>query len=177
MKRIAIVVLALSACAQREPGLKEEEFGAFFFWRVAGDPDLDVAPACLNETAPDPPEFEENSYLVYQVSEDGKTAVAQDCDRVDAASCKKNELDVVFDVDDTKLTAQSEDPIEPLSETCDRVAVLDWTVTDGGEEGRFELQGHEGVSGDDCTGFEGFADSECKVTLSVPLELDRIDEE
>jgi hypothetical protein len=172
---LACAALVSCACAPREPGLKDDEHGATFFWHVAGLPKFSVTEACESETQPEPPAFAESAYLVYTVSGDGKTAKAQDCERVDVSTCKDNELDLEFAIDFDTLTGATTAPIEELSETCTHTSDLAWIVKDEGEEGSLTVEGTSELTGDDCSGFELSVSGDCLVKLEVSLELELVD--
>jgi hypothetical protein len=166
--------VVISACGlEREPGPSPNEFGGFFFWQVSGEGQIDLSDACGPEPLA-PPDLPPNSYLVYQVSEDGKSATAQDCERVQASSCKRSDVDLVFDVKGHTLSAQTTEAAEPITDTCDNAIHFDWTVIDEGTTADFSVSVKSVLSGD-CEDVEPLPEPPCTAKLQVPMKFDRID--
>ena len=94
---VALLVLAASACGARD-GLSDKDYGKILFWEV-----IDVELVWTECTDADflrssivAPDFEENSFIIYLVSDDGSRLIDQDCTAVDGATCKDGEFDIVF---------------------------------------------------------------------------------
>src|SRR5947208_3291312 len=92
----AALACAVLACGPRAPGPHANEL---IYWHVTSS-DVQFA------NCSDDPQFRGqidpididagNTYLIYLVSKDGKTATSQDCTSFDRASCTPGEI--VFDV-------------------------------------------------------------------------------
>lgn len=129
-------VSLLTACGPREAGPHEAEGGKVFFWEVVGS-DVAFGDACTDH--PDfraevkPLEFDESSFLVYELSEDGTEAVTVDCTTTDADSCTDEEDPIVFRVDGNELVFESEPVVEDLASACDLEGQELWTLVDAGE--------------------------------------------
>ena len=109
MKRLGIwlsLVLA-TGCGPRPPGAVANQT---YFWRVVSS-EVTFG-TCSDEmqfrTDLMPLKFEANSFLIYKVEPDGKTAVAQTCDRVDPSTCKPSTTKVVFTVANPELLFASQ---------------------------------------------------------------------
>lgn len=93
---IAAILLA-AGCGGRE-GLSEKEFGDYFFWAIESA-EL-VWDECTDASdfrgAISAPAFDENSFLVYRVSDDGQSLIDQDCTAIDPATCVDGDLGIVF---------------------------------------------------------------------------------
>jgi hypothetical protein len=153
----ALVALWLGAllvgCAPREPGPHESEFGEVTYWQVIGSA-LKWGHLCTDEAGGidqvEAPTFEDNSYLMYRLSEDGTEAVAQTCDTLSASTCSDSETDIVFSVEGNALVWDPEPELTDLEASdCDLQVDEKWTITDDGESGEmvaalvFSLVGNE----------------------------------
>lgn len=136
----AVVVVAAIACAcgPREPGPGERELGEVQFWEVTGDGEVSFGDACTD--APsfrdgiEAPEFEPNSFLIFKIAEDGETATAQSCERIDPDTCEDSELDIVFEIDEHTYTATLAPQVTATSSPgCDLQLEQVWTLEDQGE--------------------------------------------
>lgn len=78
----------------------------------------------------EPLEFTDNTFLIYKVSADGKTAVTQSCTRLDSSTCSPSDAGVVFDITGRELTF-TESAKAPIGTTgCSLQQTLTWTLTD-----------------------------------------------
>lgn len=135
-----IVVAALVAACARTPGPHRVDFGEVQFWEASGDGEVTFGDACTDAdsfrddiTAP---EFPANSFLMFRIAEDGETAVAQDCTRIDTSTCVDNELGLVFEIDVDAHTYTAELAPQVLatsSPQCDMELGQTWTLEDLGE--------------------------------------------
>jgi hypothetical protein len=77
-----------------------------------------------------PLSFNDNSYVIYRVSADGKKATTQECARLDATTCKDAARPIVFDVAGRELTFTrvSKDPVGMTG--CNLQQNETWTLTD-----------------------------------------------
>jgi hypothetical protein len=135
-----VVAVIAAACGPREAGPDEREFGEVQFWEVTGDGEITFGPECTDAESfrgdITPPEFQPNSFLVFKLSDDGSTATAQDCERIDPDSCVDDELDIVFEVDvdsHTYTTALPTQIIPTGNPACDIEMAQTWTLEDLGE--------------------------------------------
>lgn len=127
----------IAACGPRAPGPHEHEWGDIFYWEVTGS-ELDVGHRCTD--APSfrdklqGPEFEENTYLMYRVDTDGRSAVMQSCRTLDPATCEDSALDLVFEIDGQKLVAHPPPDVRDIENSaCKLEGDEIWTVLDRGE--------------------------------------------
>ena len=91
-------MLLLAACGGRD-GLSEKEYGYILFWQVASAELVwnECTDADMFRSAISAPEFEDNSFVVYRVADDGQSLIDQDCTAIDAATCMDSDLDIVFE--------------------------------------------------------------------------------
>ena len=77
-----------------------------------------------------PIEVKDNSFIVYRVSADGKSAQSQRCARLDSSTCSDDDAGVRFDVTGQELTFTQTfaDPIENAN--CALTQTQTWTLTD-----------------------------------------------
>lgn len=134
---VAALLLALTAgCGPREAGPHEHERGSVFYWQVTGS-DVSFGAECTDDDGfrgdIEPPEFEPNSFLMYELSDDGEEAVAMDCESTLASSCDVSDTGIVFDVSGNKLRYDPEPVLRDLSGDCDVEADELWTLVDEGE--------------------------------------------
>lgn len=129
-------LVVLTACGPREAGPHETERGEVFFWEVTGS-DVIFSDECTDH--PDfradvkPPEFEDNSFLLYELSEDGSEAVSVSCTTTDADSCTDEEDPLVFAVDGNELIYDPDPEVRDLTSACDLEVDELWTLVDAGE--------------------------------------------
>jgi hypothetical protein len=77
----------------------------------------------------------DNTFVIYKVSADGKTAVTQKCSALDSTTCSPSDSGVVFDVTGRELnfTQSTKDPILTTSGAttgCSLQQTETWTLTD-----------------------------------------------
>lgn len=153
---VAVAVCAalpmLVACGPREPGPHEAERGQIFYWQVtssevvAGDKCTDNE-SFRSDLEPEP--LEANTFLMYRLSEDGRTAVAQTCTSTDADSCVDSETGIVFDVSGNELISDPPPAVRDVEgSSCDLEGDELWTVEDQGETMRFTLDVEFNLVGD-----------------------------
>jgi uncharacterized Zn-binding protein involved in type VI secretion len=138
---IVFIVAAIAcACAPREPGPGERELGEVQFWEVTGDGEVTFGDACTDSPnfrdGIEAPEFEPNSFLIFKIADDGATATAQSCERIDPDTCEDSDVDIVFDIDIEAhtYTATLETQVTPTSSPgCDLELAQVWTLEDQGE--------------------------------------------
>lgn len=139
MKRVApFVALAVLACGPRQPGAVA---GQVYFWKV-------VSSAVEFGTCSDekqfrdglmPLKFEANSFLIYKVAADAKTAVTQTCTRVDPTTCTPSSTNVVFTVATPELVFTSEGKTPLGMAGCQLLDSSTWTLLDKGASGTLEI--------------------------------------
>jgi len=123
------VVAALAGCGGGSDGLSAN---AVYFWQIASST-VEFG-QCSDEaqfrmdTQPLP--FTDNSYIIYKVSADGKTAVTQECARLDASTCKDSATPITFTIAGRELTftRQTKDPVGTTG--CSLQQSETWTLTD-----------------------------------------------
>ncbi|MEE8408996.1 MAG: hypothetical protein V3T05_05285 [Myxococcota bacterium] len=188
MKRnviMAVAALAIGACGERDAGPHEHEYGEITFWLVTGS-NVSFA-TCTDsgnwQAAVEPPAIEENSFLIYLLSEDGTTAAAQDCTTTKASSCGPSSTGIVFEVSGHTLTYDSAGTTRPIQgSTCELEGDELWTITDLGETASMAVDIAFGLVGDPtaCAQLDAdvIADSSngngidgCVVTLGVEMEF------
>lgn len=120
MTRLLTLALVLFAgCGPRAPGAQAKQT---YFWRVVSS-ELQYG-TCSDEptfrAGLTPLKFEANSYLIYLVDKDGKTATTQACDRLDASTCKPSPTPLVFTIAGTELafSAEQKAPILTNDTAC-----------------------------------------------------------
>ncbi len=182
---MTVTALAIGACGERDAGPHEHEYGEITFWRVTAS-NVSLA-ACTDsgnwQTAVEPPAIEENSFLIYLLSEDGTTAAAQDCTTTLASSCGTSSTGIVFDVSGHTLTYDPAATTRPIQgSTCELEGDELWTITDAGETASMAVDVAFGLVGDPtaCAQLDAavIADSPngngidgCVVTIGVEMEF------
>ncbi len=72
----------------------------------------------------------DNTFVIYEVSPDGKQAVTQKCDRLDSTTCTPSDSKVIFDVTGRELNF-SQTNKAPIGMTgCSLQQTETWTLTD-----------------------------------------------
>lgn len=105
---------------------------AVYFWQIASST-VEFG-QCSDETQfradVQPLSFTDNSYIIYKVSKDGKTAVTQDCARLDATTCMPSASGITFAIVGRELTftRESKDPVGMTG--CNLQQAETWTLTD-----------------------------------------------
>ncbi|MEW5739201.1 MAG: hypothetical protein AB1938_09770 [Myxococcota bacterium] len=74
--------------------------------------------------------FTDNSYIIYRVSQDGKTAVTQDCMRLDASTCAPSTNPITFNIAGRELTFTRESKAPVGTTGCNLQQSETWTLTD-----------------------------------------------
>ena len=137
---VMVAVSTLGCLGPRDPGPLEEEFGQVLFWEVTstslGDEGCTDDPA-FQDTLSLPP-LEENTYFMYRVSDDGKTAVAQDCAELDADSCVAVD-DITFDIDGHEHVWSPEPESITRSPVCEVFGRQVWRFDDQGTDGTLDI--------------------------------------
>ncbi len=171
-----------SACGGREPGPNESENGETIYWRLSEQMEISWNECTdgIDRDGVQPPPFEENSFIIYKLSEDGSQAVAQACETTSPSSCEDHDLGISFEVSDNSLIWESD--LDSREENgCTVKMEQFWEITDDGEIGLFEASIITTFSGDEnaCSdldqriaarGTNSFGLDGCVMTLSVELE-------
>ena len=134
---IALAGSLMLACGPREPGPSETEYGKVFYWKVTGS-DLLFGEECTDSDTfrddLDKPAFEDNSFILYRVSDDGQQAIAQSCETTMASTCDDSDTEIVFDISGNELIYDPPQEVRDIEgTTCDLGADELWTLTDQGE--------------------------------------------
>ena len=189
MLRILIPALSLAlltaACGPREAGVTESDHGSIFYWEVTS------ADSTFNDECTDDedlreastPNFEENTFIIYRVADDGQTAISQDCDTTSASSCSDDGDPIVFDIDGTELIYDPGPEVEDVENSaCDLQNDQRWVLTDNGETMTMALEllfNHVGDV-DLCAAVEQQLEAQsgngqgldgCAITLNVEAEF------
>lgn len=130
MSRPALLALLLLAGC---PSYEGPQPNATSFWQLETST-LEFGDACSD--APDfrqglrPIEVTANTFLIYKVSADGKTAALQDCTRLDTRTCAPSDAGVTFAITGRELT-WTESARDPIGTTgCALQQTATWTLTD-----------------------------------------------
>lgn len=183
MRSCVVSMLLLAACGgSREPGPLSSEHGAVLFWEVSslGSSVTSCTDAPDYASATEPPALDENSYLIYRLSEDGTSALLQSCTETRASSCSDGDL--TFAVDGHTLTTSVGPSVVTTVGACEIANTQAWTLTDEGNTAALTVATTFAFSGDanDCDaaddvlangGTNGFGLSECEVTLTAELDF------
>lgn len=180
-----LACMLLTACGPREAGVTETDHGAIFYWEIT------AAEAAYGDECTDDeefregsaPQFEENSFIIYRVSDDGQTATSQDCSTTDAASCTEDVDAQVYAIDGTELLYDPGPEVEDIEGSdCDLQNDQRWLLTDSGETMTAEIELLFNHVGDVnlCAAIEEQLESEsgngqgldgCTITLNVDAEF------
>lgn len=132
---VLVGCVALWACGgPREPGARANET---IYWKVASS---DVAfGACSDDNSDggfrqqiQAVEFEENSYFVYRISGDAKTASVMACKTFSPSSCVVSEPELKFDVTGNELHLTRELKTEIGDGGCNLQTTQQWIAEDKG---------------------------------------------
>ena len=126
--RLTLLALLLAGCGQ----YNGPQANATYFWQIKTST-IEFG-ACSDAT-----DFRmgltalpitDNTFVIYKVSADGKTAVTQKCDRLDSTTCSPSDSGVVFDVTGRELnfTQSNKAPIGTTG--CSLQQTETWTLTD-----------------------------------------------
>lgn len=131
---------ALACTGARDPGGSDLDHGKVLFWEVeAADLEqFDCTDADDIQEALTLPALEEGTYFMYRLSEEGDTATAQDCSRLDADSCSPID-GLTFDVAGTSMVATPDPQTIDASGDCTVSLQETWTFDDRGEDGTLTL--------------------------------------
>ena len=182
MKRVGLALsLLIAACGG--PRRPEAAANQTYFWRVTTS---DVAfGACSDE--PNfrkdlgPLEVKDNSFYIYKVAADGKTAVTMNCMTLEPATCTPSDSMVVFTVALPELIYSSEGKSDFVP-GCQLADTITWTLTDKGATGDLDITHVLSLAGDPAACAAGEAKFKqlspnmlglegCVVTFKVGLEL------
>jgi hypothetical protein len=124
-----LALLLLAGCPQYDG----PQPNATYFWQLKTST-LEFGDACSDATdfrgTLEPIQLTDNTFLIYKVGADRKTAVVQSCDRLDSRSCSPSDAGVVFDIAGRELTRTSSLK-EPINMTgCSLQQTETWTLTD-----------------------------------------------
>lgn len=174
-----LAVGLLAACGGRD-GLSEKEHGYILFWQVEAAELVwdECTDADMFRSAIAAPEFEDNSFVVYRVADDGQSLIDQDCSEIDAATCKDSDLEIVFERNgdlfefDPPLAVGME-----LAPGCNLTTDPLWVLDDQGQDLfldvglTFGLQGDGACDGVDenvaASGTNEFGIDDCRATIEV----------
>lgn len=131
---VGSAAFVVACMGPREAG-RDKDFGKTLFWEVL---DLDSGNVgCTDDPgfqdALQAPPLEAGTFFVYALSDDGKTAVAQDCTETRAASCS-DASEITFEVDGTEMLYVAEPVRVEASRLCDVELTEMWRFVDGGED-------------------------------------------
>lgn len=135
---IPALAVALAGCG---PAMTGPTPGGTYFWQM-------LTSTVEFGACTDDPQFREtikpvpisaNSFVVYKVSADGKTAITQQCTRLDPRSCTDPETPNVYDIMGSELTRSEsfKNPIE--GSTCFLAQTVNETITEQGRSMTFDL--------------------------------------
>ena len=182
MNRLLFAVLLFAACGERSPGPSQSEEGALFYWSVtessAGMVDCTDNPTFTDEFVLTP--IPVGSYILYRVMDSAQSAMGQDCDSTDPATCTDNGRVWMIDGHDIIY----DPPLETvdLDTDCDQTVDELWVFTDGGETASLEVSVTFGLTGntDTCAaidaeiadgGTNGDGIDGCSLTMRADLAL------
>ncbi len=136
--RVCVVfalALGMSACGAASGPSGD----AVYFWRVLTS--TESFGACSDATdiraAVPPIAITDNSYLIYKVSRDVKTAVSQTCTALDAATCTPASMVWTISGRELSTTLEAKDAIG--STGCSLAQTQTWTLTDQGKTMSLEV--------------------------------------
>ncbi len=125
---LALTVLTLTACGHKSG----PQPGDVDFWQVKTST-VDFSMCSDDPTfrmSITPVQFDANSYLIYRVEKDGKTATVLDCTALDASTCMNSSTGITFQIAGTELfrTDTNKSPI--TGSTCNLLDTTNWTLDD-----------------------------------------------
>jgi hypothetical protein len=131
---VSASILALAGCGGSPSNALTPN--AVYFWQITSST-VEFG-QCSDDASfrmdAQPIAFTDNSYLIYRVSQDGKTAVTQECARLDANTCKASANPITFTIAGRELTftRQSKAPIGMTG--CNLQQSETWTLADKGNK-------------------------------------------
>ncbi len=111
------------------------EKGQTYFWKVSTS-DLKwgtCSDAADFRMSASPITISENSYFVYKVSADGKTAESQSCTALDVKTCTTPDPHVTFDIAGSELTFTQTNKAPITNSACQLQQTETWTLQDQGQ--------------------------------------------
>ncbi len=141
MNRFGLMVSVLVVGCGGGPRTPEALANQTYFWKIASS--QSAFGACSDE-----PQFrmdnmalkfDANTFIVYKVAPDGKTAISQTCPRVDAATCQPSANPVVFTIANPELTFSSQNKTAFGTAGCMLLDTTTWTLVDRGPAGTLEI--------------------------------------
>lgn len=144
-----LAALLAPACAPREPGPTEADYGKVSFWLIesAGVETSGCTDAASFTSEVPTPEGLIGSTLSYRIADDGQTAELLDCTSTDPASCASTEPARSFEISG-HVFSNSRTAESPVNATCNQQIVQTWTFEDGGEELSFAFVSAYALVGD-----------------------------
>lgn len=188
--RLAILSLGsalILGCGGRDAGPSEREYGQILFWEVT-DTEL-LWDQCTDASdfrgTVEAPEFEENSFIVYRVSDDGSELIDQTCETTDADTCSDSDLNLVFERDGSDYLHDPEPTVgDEVAAGCRLVSDPLWTLSDEGTQLFLDVGLTFSLQGDGCegvdeniarTGMNEFGIDGCTTTIAVTADFFRRD--
>ncbi len=184
---ILVSLCCLACLGPRKPGPLEREYGDVIFWEVTS---IETSQeSCTNaadlEAATTPPPLRENTFFMYEVSDDGSTATTMDCTENRASSCTEVQ-DQDFSVEGHRLVWTAEPQNITSGTSCGVLLGQAWVFQDGGEEATidvlmaFEFDGEPAaceVLDDDIanSGTNGDGLMNCEVLLTADMVFSNVD--
>ena len=162
---VASLLLLSAGCdLERSPGPHQSEHGSVLFWSIVDD-ELTWGELCSDadqvRDALDFPQLQEDSFLMYRLSDDGESATLQDCTSTDASTCSDSAAGVVFEVSGNTLTADRGTRLSNIENAaCELKQHEIWTLTDEGETLDFLRELHLDLVGAECPDFESWLKGE-----------------
>lgn len=147
MTRLTLTALLLTACGERQPGPAASEHGAIFYWEV-----IDSSAGLVDCT--DNPSFTDGftltpiptgTYILYRVDDTGDTAMGQNCDTTDPATC--TDSGHLWNIEDHDLVFDPPVETVELDTDCDQTVDDLWVFNDGGLTGTLDVSVTFGLTG------------------------------
>lgn len=129
---LLLLAAALLGAACSSPGPFTPD-GVIFWQITSSNVFFTACPDSTAFTAASPPLDVVGRYLVYRVSPDGRSAVQQDCDRVDPTSCLAAPDGLIWSIEGTTLRASTERRDAVGTTTCTLLQSERWTMDATGQ--------------------------------------------
>lgn len=180
---LAIAATLATGCLTEREGPSSDDNGSTLFWELH---QFDtIYDGCSD--APDSvvrvetPEFERNSFFIYELSSDGTEATSQDCTSTDASTCSPQQPPLVLmrEEGNEYVWDPTEVAVGAGGAGCEVLNDERWVFTDEGEVGTLDLSLTFNLLGDSCAELDQQFQEEAPngegvdgCTVTVRAELD-----
>ncbi len=180
---MALALVVATGCLPEREGPSADDNGAILYWELHQFET--IYDECTDEPGSvvelEAPEFQENSFFVYRIAEDGSRAITQDCTTTNGETCSDSPLGIEL-IRNAGNTYTWDAPRAVLGSGAAGCAVYGdelWTFTDNGEDATLDASVTYELEGETCAAFDdsvketapnGLGVDGCTVTIRAELD-------